>query len=343
MRRESAFSLVELMMAAAILGIAMIYLTATFTTTHKTSVTVEQVSEAQQNLRVVSELMERDLRLAGYLVPRHAAVCGVDTTTAPDTLIVSNTDVLRLVNELETLNPEAMSGELGARVNGVGVGTTIGGSNQTLLLQQSWLDVQADGADFAVGGGIIVVNRGDANGRSACGVITAFSPGSPGFPNGATLTVDFLSGSIGPMSPPIDVVAVPAHAYQITPANAGTGAPAQLRRNGVLIANDVEDLQLGLYFDTDDDRIIDPGEFRGDNGEMVGDGVAVPYDAATSDVRTLRQVQINLVTATKDDDPNQNAREMTQQLTGNRTAASLPATDRKRRRVYTAMVRLRNV
>jgi hypothetical protein len=174
-------------------------------------------------------------------------------------------------------------------------------------------------------------------------VINSYTGGAAGFPNGATLSVDFVSGSLGPLSSPIDVVAIPAHAYVVTSADPVTGRPAQLHRDGVLIASDVEDLQLGLYFDLDDDLIIDSGEFVGDNGEMVGDSIAFGYDPTAIDGRTLRQVQINLVTATRDDDPNSNAKAMQQQLTGNRASSSLPADDRKRRRVYTAMVRLRNV
>ena len=343
MRRTAGFSLIELIVAVSILATAMLYLTETFTRTHKTSVTVEQVSEAQQNLRVISELVERDLRLAGYLVPRHAAVCGNDSSTGPDTLIVSSSDVLRLVSELETMNPTAMGGDLGAALVGVGVGSSIGGANATIRLQQNWLDVQGDGPDFSQGSGIMIVNRSDSSGRVACGIITAFTVGAPGYPNGATLTVNFVTNSLGPLAAPLDMAAIPANVYVVTPANPGTGRPPQLQRNGLLLASDVEDMQIALYFDLDDDRVMDSGEFVGDNGQMVGDGISVPYDPTSINGRTLRQVQINLVTATKDDDPNTDTRPMSQQLTGNRAAASLQAADRKRRRVYTAMVSLRNV
>ena len=54
-------------------------------------------------------------------------------------------------------------------------------------------------------------------------------------------------------------------------------------------------------------------------------------------------MQINLVTVTRDDDPNRDWSLGAGQVTGNRTAASLSAGDGKRRRVYSARVRPRNV
>ena len=52
---------------------------------------------------------------------------------------------------------------------------------------------------------------------------------------------------------------------------------------------------------------------------------------------------MNLVTVTRDDDPNRDWSLGAGQVTGNRTAASLSTGDGKRRRVYSARVRPRNV
>ena len=54
-------------------------------------------------------------------------------------------------------------------------------------------------------------------------------------------------------------------------------------------------------------------------------------------------MQLNLVTVTRDDDPNRDWALGAGEVTGNRTAGSLSAGDGKRRRVYTARVRPRNV
>jgi prepilin-type N-terminal cleavage/methylation domain-containing protein len=340
----AGFTLLELLIAAAILGVVITYLMQTFSTAQKAYVVVEQVSEAQQNLRVVADLMERDLRLAGYLVPSHAAVCGVDITNGPDTLFVSNADVILPADQLQVANFSALlSGNLGAEVTdaGAGVGGTIGGLGEDVNLAKRWVDVDGGPADFARNQGVILVDRNDPNGRAACGVIT-LDPVATG-PSSIRLLVDFLTNDLGPMAGNPDVRAIPAHVYNITPPNPGAGTPAQLYRDGVLLANDVEDLQVAYFFDLDDDRVLDAGEFQGDLGQAVGDGIAVPYDSAAVDGSMLRQVQISLVTSTREDDPNDDAPAMIQQVTGNRNPATIAAPDRKRRRVYSSTVRLRNV
>jgi prepilin-type N-terminal cleavage/methylation domain-containing protein len=336
--RRFGFTLVELLVASAVLGIVVMYLVQTFTTTQKTYVVVDQVSEAQQNLRVVADLMERDLRLAGYLVPGHAAVCGLDRQDGPDTLFVSNADVILPADQLRVANFDALlAGNLGAEVSGPGTGPggTIGGAGRDLSVDSVILDVAVNGPDFAMGSGVILVDRNDPDGRAACGNVTKVV--------GNTITVDFVTANLGPMSASPDVVAVPAHVYTVTPPNPGAGTPGQLFRDGVLIANDVEDLQVAFFFDLDDDRILDAGEYQGDLGDAVGDGVAVPYDSTAANARFLRQVEISLVTSTREDDPNDQAPQGIQQTTGNRNAGTLDAPDRKRRRVYNSTVRMRNV
>ena len=341
--RRAGFSLLELLIASAVMGFVVMYLMQSFSTSQKAYVVVEQVSEAQQNLRVVADLIERDLRLAGYLVPKHAAVCGVDSTNGADTLFISNADVILPADQLQVANLQALlSGELFGPMTGPGttVAGVVGGGGMVLNVTRRWLDVLANGTDFAQGAGVIVVDLNDTSGRSTCGVITNVNPGAG---DTAQITADFVSPNLGPHGANPNIVAVPAHVYQITPPNAGTGTPAQLYRDGVLLANDVEDMQFGLFFDLNDDRIIDPGEYQGDDGTAVGDGNPVAYDPSLTDGRMLRQIQINLVTSTRDDDPNEDAPMMIQQATGNRNPATLPAADQKRRRVYTSTVRMRNV
>jgi prepilin-type N-terminal cleavage/methylation domain-containing protein len=331
MRRERGFTLVELLVASAILLLVMVYVTQAFTVQQKTYVVVDQVTEAQQNLRAVSDLIDRDVRLAGYMVPKQAAVCGHDATTAPDRLYLSNADMIRTVFALEGGN-EDLSGNYGAPVSGVNSAWTSSGAAASVTLTQNWVDVSADGADFAVDGGVILVNRRDPEANVACGTITSIS--------GNTLTIDLGDTSIGPVGLNADVVAVPAHVYSLTPAASGT--PARLFRDGVLIASDVEDLQVTYFFDLDDDLLVDAGE-----SFAVAGGTARPFEltpaSSRPDPSSLREVQINLVTATRDDDPNRDWTLGRGQVTGNRTAGSLSTGDGKRRRVYTARVRPRNL
>ncbi len=66
---EKGFSLVEVMSALAILGIAMTAAYATFEYQHSSFIVQNHVAEAQQNLRAALEIMSRDIRLAGYGIP----------------------------------------------------------------------------------------------------------------------------------------------------------------------------------------------------------------------------------------------------------------------------------
>jgi len=335
MRRNDGFSLIELMISAAIVIIVMVGITQAFTTQHQTYVVVDQVTEAQQNLRAVVDLVERDVRRAGFMVPPHAAVCSWDQTTGPDTLFVSNTDAIQTVFDLEGAD-EDLSGDLGAPVNGVSTGWGPSGGSFSFTLARTWVDVaDADGdsttdVDFAVGEGVILVASREQDGLAACGIIETIA--------GSTLTADFGSTSFASSAAGAnaEVVAVPAHVYQVV-----TGSPNQLRRDGRLLASDVEDFQLTYFLDLDDDRVVDGGESYGSSG-----GTARPWELTPAsnrpDFSTLREVGLNIVTATRDDDPNRHYQIGAGQVTGNRTAGSLPSGDGKRRRVSTARVRVRN-
>jgi len=290
----------------------------------KTYVVVDQVTEAQQNLRAVSSLIERDIRLAGYMVPRHAALCGYDNLNIPDRLYVSNADAIRSVFALEGAN-EDLSGNYGAPVSGVTAVWTRNGSSASVTLNRLWVDVAADGADFAVNGGVILVNRRDPKADIACGNITALV--------GNTLTIDLHDTKIGPVGLNADVVAIPAHEYTLTSG----GPTGSLLRDNMLIAQDVEDLQLAYFFDFDDDLEVDAGETFGSAG-----GTDLAFEGNASDPSKLLEVQLNLVTVTRDNDPNRDWTLGAGEVTGNRAAGTLSAGDGKRRRVYSARIRLRN-
>jgi Tfp pilus assembly protein PilW len=335
MRRNDGFSLIELMISAAIVIIVMVGITRAFTTQHQTYVVVDQVTEAQQNLRAVVDLIERDVRRAGFMVPPHAAVCGWDQTTGPDTLFVSNTDAIQTMFDLEGAG-EDLSGDFGAPVNGVTTGWGPSGGSFSFTLTRTWADVaDADGdtstdVDFAVGEGVILVASREQDGLAACGIIGDIS--------GNTLTVDFGSTSFASTAAGLNagVVAVPARVYRVV-----AGSPSQLRRDGRLLASDVEDFQLTYFFDLDDDRVVGSGEDFGNS-----DGTAQPWEltpaSSRPDFSTLLEVGINIVTATRADDPNSHYQIGAGEVTGNRTSGSLPSGDGKRRRVSSARVRVRN-
>jgi hypothetical protein len=180
-------------------------------------------------------------------------------------------------------------------------------------------------SDFRVNGGAILVDKGNPGRGVACGIVTAV-------PTSKSVTVSFenilgTSGSSGE-----DLWLVPANVYRIvTPA----GEPPRLERNGVLLAKDVEDLQVSWFYDDDNDAVIDNNERR-----------AVPgtnYTNSTVDGTKLREIRLNLVMRTRTNDPRNPDNFSIGQTLENRTAASAPAQDGRHRRVHTASVRLRNL
>lgn len=326
--RQDGYSLIELMVTAAILLIVMVGITRAFTTQHQAYIVVDQVTEAQQNLRAVADLVERDVRRAGYMVPPHAAVCAFDRVNAPDILFVSDSDAIRSVYDLEDENI-SLTPNKGAEVTDDASTWNASGSADTVALAQLWLDHQPDGNDFVVGQGVIVANRAEEDSPVACGTIDEIS--------GNTLTVDFGSTSTGAVGSNADVVAVPAHKYEVI-----AGTPNRLQRSGQLLASDVEDFQVTFFFDEDGDLVVDTDEDYGN----AGGGTNQPWELTPAinrpDFSSLREVGVNIVTATRDEDPNADYQLGAGQVTGNRDGSTLASVDGKRRRVHSARVRVRN-
>ncbi len=171
-RSTRAFTLLELLLSMVILGGLIFVMTSAFQVQQRTYVVVDQISEAQQNMRGVTDLIERDVRRAGYMVPKQAAICGYDATTGADTLYVSHTEVLRSVYDLEDDNLD-LSGNFGAPVTNDTSTFNATGASFTLQLSRLWVDAAADGDDFAVADGVIVVNKNDEDQSVACGTIAS--------------------------------------------------------------------------------------------------------------------------------------------------------------------------
>jgi prepilin-type N-terminal cleavage/methylation domain-containing protein len=316
-RRQKGLTLIELLVSAAVLGVVMIFVLRIFTNQHQTYTVIDQVAEVQQNGRAIAQMIERDIRAAGYMAPRGAAVCGADAQDGPDVLIVSDSQVILPVDELPL---ELRSLELGAEVSGAGTGWQLAAGSRSIAVANLFVDTAAGGDDFAVDAGLILTDRNAPFGNVGCGKITDIT--------GNTITFDLLS-DFGPVGSGAEVVAVPAHVYEVD--------GSRLLRDGHLIVAGVEDLQIAYFFDLDDDRQLDAGEFFG-NGSAPG----YASDSALIDGVRLREVRFNVVVATRMDDPRREFQLGRRQVTENRTAASTAGADGKRRRVHTATVRLRN-
>lgn len=321
-RGRRGFSLLEMVIAFSILAIVVTAVLQRFVVENRTYSVTDQVIEAQQNLRVVAWLLERDARMTGFMVPEAASLCAIDDNAGPDSVWFSDADAI---------DPN------GQQRNALGAEVQFGYSNSTgskslnvddvVLDGVPFYDTDADGvadADFSVGAGAILVDLDDPSQGAACGVVTAVATGR--------VDVDFQT-AIAP-SPGPRLLLVPAHVYQVNL----TGADPALLRDGRLLATDVEDLQLAFFFDRDSDGVIDDPDQA--TGELPGGGGGAPaYLASAWDNRDLREVQINLVTRTRADDPTNDEGQF--QTTGNRVAPAV--SDGFRRRVHSSTVRVRNV
>jgi prepilin-type N-terminal cleavage/methylation domain-containing protein len=351
-RTQRGFSLIELVVSMAVLGLVSFFLTEMLVRSSRTYTVVDDVTEAQQNLRAVTNLLERELRSTGFLVPEGAAVCGWDNGGAgvPD----AGPDVL-YVTDADALDP---AGVTSPRSVDVDEGTFSGTGEDNLQLSSlvvdanAFYDIDGDGvadSDFlwsaapARNGGVIVVDRNNPERGAACGVITSINaaanivrvdfevknaPNSP-LPGGAT-----PGGT--PLQPGwVDLVAIPAHVYWVNPGGAAGQSP-QLVRDGMVLASDVEDLQLALFYDGNDNGVVDALEYP---------GAASEYESKSWSNEDLREVRVTVVARTRTQDPdvlaNPNLASSVTQGFENRPAGV--ATDGFRRRSITLVVQPRNV
>jgi len=337
MKRQSGFTLIELMIAMAVLLLVVVYLTEMLTRQSRAYAVVDQVTEAQQNLRAIADLLERELRVTGFLVPEGAAVCGVDQTNGADVLYLSDAGALDPTNENQL--------GIGASIVAGFAGT---GGNENLTLDDKVLDglafYDSDGdgnadSDFLESvnpfrtGGVIVADRSDPSRGVACGIVTNVNSGTN------VIRVDFTSNGAAPAGTPLaaaggasDLVAVPAHVYTVV--------NNQLLRDGMVLAGNVEDLQMAFFYDTDGD-----GLEVGDGSDYPGSAAGPIYQSGNWDNSDLIEIRVNVVVRTRaqDADVVQNPA-MAQgqwQTTENRVAPG--GFDGFRRRVHTSTVRPRNV
>jgi Tfp pilus assembly protein PilW len=190
------------------------------------------VTEAQGDARLAVDLIVRDVRMGGFMVPQTVAVSGVDGGTgSSDLLCVSDPSVMN-----DTQVDLAMS-----RFTGASPTAAMSGGASSVTVNAADLDIDGDGdVDFTDGSGIIIANSTSTH----CGLITGIGGGVVSF---APVTAGAFVVNVG------DGVAVPAIIYRRTSAG--------LIRNSLLVSRQVEDLQIEYAVDANDDGQISGGEF----------------------------------------------------------------------------------
>jgi len=303
-KTRAGFTLIEVTIVSVLLGILVMGAMTFFTTQKKNASINNQIVDVQQSSRLLGDLLEHDLRHAGLMVPEPAAFCAVDRLNAPDTVFVSDAGAINTTDERRH---------------------DLAGLVLEFSSPDPAYDTDANGSadsDFQVGAGAIVADAGNPERGTACGTVDAVSPGS----NQITITIagSALAATVSG-SNSVDLVVIPAHIYEINGDN-------QLVRNGAAVADDIEDLQIAVFLDDDDDRIIDAGEYR-------GDGVGADFDPAAEDLSTARIIRTNLLIRTRLEDPENTGGRY--QSSENRPAGT--TSDGYRRRLYTSTVLLRNI
>jgi len=318
-RAERGFTLVEFLVAVGLLSVLMLGVASSFTFQQRTYVVVDQVAEAKQNVRVVADLIEREIRNAGYMVPGTAAVCGADDDEGADKLYISDYSAIVAMNAMPTPLLTKPLGAVITNANQAGIS-----GSPTLTLEDVDLD-GVGGIDFEVDSGVILADRNGAITSVACGTVTAIGAGAL---LNVPVSVDLEDGT-GPLDSGSEMVAIPAIVYELV--------GDELQRNGQTIVEQVEDFQVAWFYDLDGDQLVGPGEYIAD-----GVGGADTYDATDLDATLLRELRINVVVRTRDEDPNESWQGGVGQATENRDPDSVAPTDGARRRVHTSTVRLRN-
>ncbi len=287
-RRSGGFTLVELMLTVTMLSIVMYLTMESVNRQQKTSIVTDQVVEVQNNVRAVAALIEREARMAGFMVPDAAGACGADNTTAPDELWIS---------EIEMIVPDdERAGDLGARLASSQPWNNADG---TYNMDSTTMDLDEDGvffydndgngtneADFRVGGGFIVADMANPARGVGCGVVLSVNASQLQLDLQQGQLATFVSSSMAPQ----EIVIVPAAHYSINT----TGGTTELLRNGDLLAKGVEDFQVSWFFDVDDDGVIDPGDERGITAATQYDPASIIH---TNDV--LKEIRYSIVVRTR--------------------------------------------
>lgn len=319
--RASGFTLVEMVVVVAVFGLVAIYVGQILTANERAYHTVGATSEAQQNLRIFGELIESDIRHAGMMVPPEAAVCGVDATNGPDTLYLSDADAI---------DPQAdFDPYTGATVTAGSIAEGATGDLQLdgLVLEpptptRPAFDANGDGvldSDFRAGSGVIVADIANPTRGAACGRIVSVDVA-----NERIRVTGAAALAVGGANPP-RLVAVPANEFRID----GT----QLLWNSVVIADGIEDLQVGLVFDIDGDNVVDDPE------DIRGDGARPDYDSSEYSAASAREILVGLVARTRIEEDDFVGRP---QALFNRANGGF-VDDGFRRRTFETRVRLRNL
>lgn len=222
-RERAGFTLVEVLVTAAVLGVLLTSILGIFNAQQKTYTVQTAVSDMQQNGRAALGILARDIRSGGFGVPNDAALLVVNSTSAPDSITVTGNYSGGEETPVLTHNKAGKYFTVASGVYGAGdVGS------EMLLF---------DNADYhAV---TITAYAGGATDR------LDYDTSSSPINYSAGQAKDYTGGTVTTAAP---------RTYQIDASIAGR---PRLMRGGAVIAEDIEDLQIAYGLDADGDGVVE--------------------------------------------------------------------------------------
>ena len=312
---ERGFTLIELMIATAIMGIVTSQVFMVMSAQKRVYISNERVLDVQEDSRTVVDLISFDARMAGFMVPEVSAVSSFDGG-APnaDSLCISDSSYFDFPSGTD------ISDGLDTQSNHFFASTValVGAASATLATRDSVGDNGIN--DFGcIGRGIILSDGVRSHCARITGIVGNTLSFAPNVPNAALYTI-------------ANIRAVPAVIYELN-------EPAlTLTRNGLTLATGVEDLQVEYWVDNDPQN----GGIDGAS-EFPVDDLNNPPGAATMDTTSIRRIRVSVITRT---DQTEGAYKQ-QIATGRRPSGAnrvpAPQADSFRRRRFTTSVLPRNL
>jgi prepilin-type N-terminal cleavage/methylation domain-containing protein len=260
---QAGMTITELMVAMIVMAIVSSQAFLLYANQHQTYIRQGSVIKIQQEARLVTEVILKDARMAGFLVPIYAGISGIDGgPNAPDVLCLSDPSIIAT----------AAITNADRRLSGATLGGALTAGDGTVNLVASSMDIDGDGDpndDFVIGNGIII---SDGNSHH-CARIVSFTAGAPDIDPAPPAGFNIAAGAGR---------AVPAIIYRVN-ANG-------LIRNSVLLSRVVENLQVEYAVDIDGDGSIGGGEFP-------------VHDISGSDPNRIKGFQLSVLTRSEAEDP----------------------------------------
>lgn len=239
----AGFSLIELMIAVAVLGMIMSQMFLVLSTQKRAYVGSTRTMDVQESARLVTDLIAFDARMAGLMVPRFAGVSSTDGgDEGTDRLCTSDPDIFTIPDAADDdplwdgrdsrfTGPVMTGPSTSASVDDKVTHTTVAGAVLTL----DTLDVDNAGNtnDFAVDRGIIL----STGAKTFCTRIAAINTGT------RKITVVHPPGNTFAAGTTV----VPAIIYE---GPRDENDPPGLTRNALPLSSVIEDLQVEYWVDS---------------------------------------------------------------------------------------------